>query len=41
LLMWTHVTYNLYTLSRGKPWWSSHFGGLVVVFNTTINSSHV
>ncbi len=23
LLMWTLVNYNLYTSSKGKPWWSS------------------
>jgi len=35
LLMWTPIAYNLYTLNKGKPWWLSHFGGLVATHNTT------
>jgi hypothetical protein len=36
VLMWTHVAYNLYTLNKCKPWWSSHFGGLDNALYTTI-----
>jgi hypothetical protein len=34
--MWTPIAYNLYTLNKGKPWWSSHFGGLVATLSTSI-----
>ncbi len=37
LLMWTPIAYNLCTLTKGKPWWSSHFGGLVATLSTTIS----
>jgi len=30
------IAYNLYTLSKGKPWWSSHFGGLVTALGAII-----
>ncbi len=36
LLMWTPIAYNLYTLNKGKPWCSSHFGGLFATLSTTI-----
>jgi hypothetical protein len=35
--MWTPIAYKRYTLTKGKPWWSSHFGGLVVTLSTTIS----